>query len=243
MYSLRNKSTLTRADGGFTLIEFLISMAIGLVIIFGVAASFLAVKRNTDAQQQLNQYSDDQRFAVTILTTVLQQAGYYPNPQGVDATVAFPVTATFTVAGQSIAATTTSTGDVIDFRYIGSVAGAATSDFVVGCDGIGNTSTVAELSIRNRIYISSTGELVCSINGQAPLSLVGGIRSWTLLFGVDTTGDQTVDRYFRFADIPTDSLTRIMVVRPTFLFANPFAGQPGQSDSLTVTRVISIMNR
>ena len=64
---------------GFTLMELLVSMAIGLVVLAGVAGTFTAQTRQNSAEEQTAQMQQNVRGALDLMVREIQMAGYKPN--------------------------------------------------------------------------------------------------------------------------------------------------------------------
>jgi type IV pilus assembly protein PilW len=62
---------------GWTLVELLVAMALGLLIIAGVGQIYLAAKRSYDIQTSIAEIQDVGRFATEILTQDIRRAGYW----------------------------------------------------------------------------------------------------------------------------------------------------------------------
>ena len=65
---------------GFTLIEILIALLIGVFLLAALLTIVQANRRVYGDQSQLAQLQDSERMAMTLMTDVIQMAGYYPNP-------------------------------------------------------------------------------------------------------------------------------------------------------------------
>ncbi len=74
---------------GFTLIELLITITIALFLLGGLLRIVQNVKTTYVNQQALAQLQDAQRFAMTVIADVVQEAGYFPTPVTQTAAVAF----------------------------------------------------------------------------------------------------------------------------------------------------------
>ena len=82
----------SRLDGGFTLIELMISIAIGLVVLASVATTFTSQTRAYSAQEQINQMEQNLRGALDIMTREIKMAGYRPNGGTVTGVVSYTST-------------------------------------------------------------------------------------------------------------------------------------------------------
>jgi type IV pilus assembly protein PilW len=74
MSLLRQKKT-----AGFTLMELLVSMVIGLVVLAGVATTFTLHGRQNAAEEQIGQMQQNVRGALDLMVREIQMAGYKPN--------------------------------------------------------------------------------------------------------------------------------------------------------------------
>src|SRR5688572_6017546 len=67
---------------GFTLVELMVSMGIGMVILAAVTTSFMSQTRIYNAQEQINEMQQNARGVLDILSRELKMAGYKPNGGG-----------------------------------------------------------------------------------------------------------------------------------------------------------------
>jgi type IV pilus assembly protein PilW len=67
---------------GFTLVELMVSMSIGMVILAAVTTTFMSQTRIYNAQEQINEMQQNARGAVDIISRELKMAGYKPNGGG-----------------------------------------------------------------------------------------------------------------------------------------------------------------
>ena len=229
---------------GVGLIEVFIAITIGLFLLAGLFLLFSGMRGNYAAQNQMAQLQDDERLAMNMLAAVVQQAGYFPNPQVVTFFGAFPADTTFIQSGQVVTGTTTvSLTDSFAVRYLVSPANTATSDFILDCTGLPNPSTTATAMLVNVFTVNASNELTCSVNGGATRSLVGGIASFSVLYGVDPDGNGSVNQYLPASSMTVALWPTVISLRITVGFANPLAGQPGQAATLPFTRVFSVMSK
>ena len=63
-------------SGGFTLIEMMASMAIGMIVIASVAGTFRAQTRQNKAEEEISQMHQNVRAALDLISRDLMQAGY-----------------------------------------------------------------------------------------------------------------------------------------------------------------------
>ena len=236
---------------GISLIEIFVSIAISLFLLAGLVTLYASTRQNFDAQGKLSQLQDDQRMAMGILTSVIQEAGYYPDPASTIATTAFAADTvnpiTFGLAGQTISGTSTAgSPDTVSVRYMTSAAGTTFSDFMMDCNGSANTSTTAPATYVNTFTVNTRNELTCTVNPQAvgatARALVGGVSNLSVLYGVDPDGNGSINQYLAASNMTSILWPQVISVRVSLTFVNPLAGQPGQAATLPFTRIISLMS-
>ena len=247
--SLRHSTTirrLGRAQLGFTLVELMITVAIALFLLGGLVTILQNVRSAYNNQQSLAQLQDQQRFAMTVLTDVIQAGGYFP-----DATVWQPLTslplAGPYAAGQAF--TGTHAGGVPD--SIGVRYRTAINDGVIVCTGATNTAQGPTHLYTNQFTVvppagNVPGQLLCQLDGNAPLAIVNGVQALLVYYGVKrdfTTNDYNVDTYVTADQMSANDWSNLSSVRVILTFTNPMAAQPGQPPTIVFERVIEVMAR
>src|ERR1700680_1633666 len=89
---------------GYTLVELMIALLIGLFLLGGLMTIVQDNRRSFSSQNQLAQLQDSERLAMTIMTDVIQSAGYFPDPTSNSATSALPAVGAI-AAGQAMQGT------------------------------------------------------------------------------------------------------------------------------------------
>lgn len=69
----------SKSINGFTLVELLVSMGIGMVILAAVTTTFMSQTRIYNAQEQINEMQQNARGALDIIAREVKMAGYKPN--------------------------------------------------------------------------------------------------------------------------------------------------------------------
>jgi type IV pilus assembly protein PilW len=64
--------------GGFTLVELMVTLAIGMVVMAAVTTTFISQTRFYSAQEQINEMEQNARGALDVITRELKMAGYKP---------------------------------------------------------------------------------------------------------------------------------------------------------------------
>lgn len=243
-----------RFQGGFTVVELMVALLIGLFLLGGLLTLVQDNRRSFSSQNQLAQLQDAERMAMTMITDVIQSAGYYPDPTTNSATLLLPASGAFAAAGQAVVGTynAVAPGDSISVRYA-----TNSGDGIVNCIGQSNTSG-GVVSYTNTFSVVN-GQLVCTMNGTAyniigTVPLANGsfngvvVNNMSILYGV-TTGPSpnNVDTYYTATNVPNWS--NVISVQVTLQFNNPMwsAAAAAQGTTvpqyLTFQRVITVMGQ
>ena len=239
-------------ERGFTLIEILIALLIGLFLMGALLTIVQSNRRVYGEQNQLAQMQDNQRMAMTMMADIIQSAGYFPMPNVNTLNTALTAVAPFGI-GQSISGTHSTTApswDRIQVRYM-----TAPQDGILNCIGKSNPNPVGGANI---IYTNwfklDNGQLVCNMNGT-DYALVGGltgsgldITQMVIMYGVNSTAaGNNVDTYMTADQVDAALLWgSVISVKVKLKFTNPLnrsgtvAGQPASFD---IERIISVMSQ
>jgi type IV pilus assembly protein PilW len=231
---------------GFTMIELMVALVIGLFLLGALSVLAFDNKRAFTGQNDLAQIQDNERLASTIMTDVIQTAGYYPNPQANTAVTMMPAVPGMT-AGQAMLG---ATGDSITIRYA-----TNNKDGVILCDGSDN-ETGATTYFANTFSVNATNQLVCTLtsgNGAAvTYPLVNNVSSLSILYGVNSAGNgNNVDAYMTTAQvIAANAWTNVVSVQITINFINLLApatnkqaGQGTEPPTIAFKRTVALMNK
>lgn len=244
----KNLKFLARpAQSGFTLIEILIALLVGLFLMGALLTIVQTNRRVFGEQNQLAQMQDNERMAMTMMADVIQSAGYFPNPVLNTSTTALTATAPFGI-GQSIYGTYSATapGDQIQVRYR-----TASGDGILNCSGNSN-STGADQTYVN-IFKVLNGQLVCTMNGTL-YTLVGGavatglnITNLSIQYGVKANAaaiGNNVDTYMNATQVNAAGLWgNVISVLVKLTFNNPLSANTGQPATFDIQRVIGVMSQ
>lgn len=69
---------MLRINSGFSLIELVVAMGIGMVVLAAVTTTFISQTRFYTAQEQINEMEQNARGALDLITRELKMAGYTP---------------------------------------------------------------------------------------------------------------------------------------------------------------------
>ncbi len=201
------KKQKSKTQRGFTLIELMIAMTIGLIVMLVIGTAFTSSRQAFRVQEDNARIQESGRFALEIIGHSIKQAGYAEIPFA-DCKLDFagtPINGTDGIAGAA---------DTFTVQY----------DGVIGDqDCTGTAVTDIYSIIQNHFNLdNANAELQCSGSIAAPVApptpptcanpvtpvipaaplppptgvvLLENIEDLQVLYGVDTTSDQSVNRY------------------------------------------------
>jgi type IV pilus assembly protein PilW len=241
MKTIYPSERLSREQKGFSIIELMIALLIGLFLLGGLLTIVQDNRRVFGTQNQLSQLQDSERLALSMMTDVIQMAGYFPDPTSnspQSTMLASSATNPAMVAGQAI--TGTSPGDTITVRYT-----TSGSDNILSCTGTSKTGAI--FTYINAFSVNNANQLICTREDGVAYPLVNGVTNLSVMYGVNTTGSgNNVDSYKTAAQVTaTSNWNNVISVQITLTFTNPLyvaAGQ-GQPATFVLQRNITVMNQ
>ena len=250
-------------QNGFTLIELSIAMLIGLFLIGGLLVMLQGNRRAYTGQTQLAQLQDNQRLAMTLITDVVQSAGYFPNPVTNTAVGMLPALAPF-AAGQSVwGQANGSLGDTFTVRYT-ALTTLSGGDPILNCNGTSYVGAPLTTHVYTNAFslavtpassippnfpfaLNNTWSLMCSVDGAAPVELITGLSKMEVLYGVkhSAVSGNSVDTYLPVAQMVAADWSNIFAIKVKLTFQNPLfiAGQLVPPATIPFERVIGVMNQ
>lgn len=208
-------------EKGFSLIELLVALAIGLLVTLVVMQAYLSGLGTQRAQADLGRAQESSRFAFDLLARSLRKAGYRNPKAQVTAFCPGPNLrmvvsndpSAITSATFGTNATIVNNSDVILVRYYGE--GIPATDSTMR-DCLGNT-IAANTPVADTFFIAADASnnnepaLFCYTSNPAatapnPAPLVPGIESMQLLYGEDIDGDGAINHY-----VPGSAITNTNV--------------------------------
>lgn len=198
---MRTDRTPARRVGGLTLIELMMSVAVGLVVVLAATALLLSVQRSYGTQDDLLRIDENGRYALELLSRSLRQAGMAdPGARhGATGPAVFGADAGLvprdTPQLDGMRASEIHGSDVLALRHQGTRHGGA-----VDCAGFGERQD-ADDGLWSIFYLGrdAAGEpqLYCKYLGEhgwGADAVVGGVESFQVLYGVDHDGDGMADQ-------------------------------------------------
>ncbi len=186
-----------RREAGLSLVELMVALAIGLLLTVSVITILSGSMQIFRVQGESARIQESGRFLMDTLGRQITQAGYvaistdYTDPK-------LQFTGTPITGEDGVVAIR------VDERKSGSDYLAISFDASIDCQG----NAVAGGTVQNEFYLNTSEELVCA-SGGAVEALADGVESFQVLYGIDTNGDYSVERYIAQ---PTD-WTQVRTVR------------------------------
>lgn len=226
---MRRRLPARTRQTGFTLVELMVAVAIGLLVVASAVGVFVNMKASYVAQDNQSQLQDAQRMAVQMIRTTVQSAGYHVNPERNARTDALPArSATSSVprfsAGQAVSAKAGAgtTGDILYVRFQ-----TLSGDGIFNCKGDTNQGTAGTARLYlNTLSVNASNELVCEVDdGEVAQPILSNVRRLDVAFGVHETADtfdtaRNVSRYKTAAQMSDDEWSRVLTVRIQLTFVN-----------------------
>jgi type IV pilus assembly protein PilW len=170
---------------GLTLVEMMIAMVLGLLILLAVSSIYIGSRQTFRMQDDNARLQETGRYALEVLGRSVRQAGFWNMPINPVATAtAFggtPITGADGAAGASDTVT-------VQYDYL-----AADRD----CEGTVPSTLATPPAFVTDAYRLTANNLVCDgVDTDATFQpLVSDIDDVQILYGIDTTNDQSADRY------------------------------------------------
>ncbi len=245
---------------GFTLVELMVTVAIAMFLLGGLVTILQNVRKANVNQQALAQLQDQQRFAMTVISDMIQQGGYYPSMTVGGPTNLVPATALGAagpiVPGQAFYSVPLANPATLTVRFM-----TAGNDGVIMCDGSTNIVAGSQTLETNVFTVVPPappvpGQLLCSLNGGAQVALANGVTNLQVYYGVNRANpllNYNVDTYLTAdqmnAGLPNGGdWMNISSVRVVLTFTNPLYDpsspvSPGNPQTITFERVVMVMGR
>lgn len=161
-------------SNGFTLIEYMVAITIGLILLAGVGTFFLGMQKSSQAQNGISELQENGRFALYFLTNEIQMAGWKEPDFIIGASTPNYIDLTGTSDGGAA-----NVSDSLQIRYESDV------------DCLGNAAAGGVAT--NRFFVED-GQLKCGAGG-ASQPIINGVEVAHFLYGVDTDRDNTPEKY------------------------------------------------
>lgn len=190
---------------GFSLLELLIAMMLGLFILAGILQINASSKKAYQISSYSSQLQDDLRNANRTLSEITRKIGFRSSSWKSNENT-FLADGTFTNNGQVVIGADGATDDESDsftLRYQGSGNGLGVADDIV-TDCIGDSVDAEDIAIitfdidQNTLRCTSNNE---TLGTTITEELVDNIENMQILYGVDTDGDNYANHYINASKV------------------------------------------
>lgn len=231
---MRRRPATLPSIRGLTLVELMVSLAIGLVVVLAATALLLSSRSAYLGQDDETQLQEGGRYALELIGRAVRQAGYEnwdqeespilategmtPNIYGLDAHRLSANTAG--LEGASNATNQVVHGsDVLAVRFFGSGRPDADGS-MLDCAGFPVAAPESQEDAEDArgwslFYVAvsnGTPALYCKYRGWSAQPIVQGVESFQVLYGVDFDDDGRADRYLRATDVSAQSAWKQVVM-------------------------------
>ena len=217
------RSPHRRSARGFSLIELMIAVTVGLLLTIVVSQVFLGSRRTYSTTDDVARMQENMRYAHDVMSRVVRMAGYVSAPARYPITVD-TIAGVFTGANVALAGEDGGNGDVnvpdtLTVRFQGSPDNSTVdcAGRVIGPNEIATNTFSIVVNATTRVPA-----LVCTtVVGGANVAteLITDVENMQILYGEETSGDFTADRYVKRLDV--DDMDRVISVRIALLFRTP----------------------
>jgi len=244
---------------GFSLVELSVAILIALFLLAGLLTLVQGERKSNATQSALSLLQDNQRIAMTLMTNLVQKAGYFPSPtvQTLNSFTGETLTGVTLASSQVLGGlySATAPGDTFVVRFY--APASDTNGAVINCAGQSNTTASTTVWYTNVFLVGTvngTSWLQCQVRTSGAgtvltVNLIPNVTNMSVLYGVasNTAGDDySVVQYLNASQMSLTNWFNVTVVKVTLTFLVPSYGQTGgQMTTATQTfqRVIPIMSR
>lgn len=192
---------------GFSLVELLIGMVVGLLLLLGIVQIFVGNKASFEAQESQAALQENARVSSFLLDLTIGHAGFRPNAFE-DESEALSGDGITGVEGNPDEVTVRflSDGNLIDCFG----ATLANGDESINRFFLGPADADGLRDLRcTRTQIPSGG----GANVTSTAAIIENVETMEILYGVDTDGDISVDRYMNATDAAAQGFDSVLSVR------------------------------
>ncbi|ROS00334.1 prepilin-type N-terminal cleavage/methylation domain-containing protein [Sinobacterium caligoides] len=214
-------------QGGFTLIELMVTMALSGVVLLAASQVMVGSNRMANTTDNSNRVQENGRFASAILTRQLRMAGFRDPKNGY-------IAGMFDIGSNCAGSSCTSDGGIAGSDAIAMMIDPSNDVDCAGNDLTGNKKKI----VVNRFYLATQNQvngLMCRsyIDGVAvgpETMLVAGIDDFQVLYGIRDS-DNSVRRYVSADRVGTD-WREVIAVKFALLASSGAAVGSGENESV-----------
>jgi type IV pilus assembly protein PilW len=179
-----------KRQAGLTLVEMMVAITIGLVVLLAIGSIFIGSRQTYRVQEDNARIQEAGRYALEVIGRSIRQAG-------ADAEMnSNPVAITLECVAPTCIA--------IDNNGVAAATDTIRTQFYAGREELNGgawitrdctSGAVAAGTLATNIFNLNGTDLRCTggVGGMQPL--VSDVEDLQVVYGIDTTGDQSIDRY------------------------------------------------
>ncbi len=215
--NIHHSSMSPRHHAGFTLVELMVAMTIGLLLMALIATLFLTNSRTYATTDDNARMQENARYVTSVFGRMVRMAGYTPGAASVPGSFA-------AIAGTDGGGTAS---DSFTVSYYGSSDASGTADGMV-VDCLGNAIGATQISV-NKFYIAAGGDgqdaLFCDNTGSssgitaAATELIPDVANMQVLYGEEINGNPDLVRFVTRGDV--GDINNVISLRAALLFQSP----------------------
>ena len=245
---------LPSRQAGFNLIEIMIALALGLVMMVGLASMFVQMQKTFSEVNKLSEVQNNQRAALHFLRNAIYAAGYDPNPSNESVTSNFGTTPP--LIGSVLKPTDTTVVDTFSLTStnihnltISFIADGTNAAAYHGCTSAQLNSGDIYSDTYSYAIDGGVGYLKCVETNVAtgiasdPIYLISNVYGLSFLYGIDVLGSGSISQYLTADNINADDWQKVKAVTIKILFLNPFTKYQGKSALNKIMENVALKNR
>ncbi len=213
---LASANPVKRQQTGISLIEFMIGMAIGLVIVASIGVIYVNNRQTLRSQDANARVQESGRFVLDVVGRSLRQAGNIHVTAGETKNYCNCTPAT----GTDGTLLDPAAPDTLTIQFEAGQDEVDSSDAVWKARNCAGTFVAPPNLVTNVFSVNANSELVC---GGQPL--VQGVEDFQITYGIDMNNDRAVDR---------------VVTDPAGFGPTPHATQPNLKPPVPANRIVSV---
>lgn len=214
---------------GFSLVEIMLSITIGLILLLGLLQIFISNKNNYRLETAYNTMHENARFTYGYLSNVLRNTAYRSSQQDSMFTT---MNNLFDAGSLHIDGTNNigqNNSDTITIRYQGSGDGAGSADGTIrdclniGVDSFVTATLTFSITLNNELQCRSQNP--SSANTDNTLVILPNVEDIQFLYGEDLTGDKAPNRFVE-SNHPNLNMANVVAVKVSVLLRSDIQVSP-----------------
>jgi len=214
---------------GFSIVEIMLSITIGLILLLGLLQTFISSKNNYRLETAYNNMHENARFTYDYLSKIFRNTAYRSPQQD---SVFTSMNNLFDTGNLHINGTNNTgqnNSDTITIRYQGSGNGTGSADNTirdclnVGVDSFVTTTLTFSITANNELQCRSQNP--SSANSDNTQVILPNVEDIQFLYGEDLTGDKAPNRFVE-SNHPNLNMANVVAVKISVLLRSDTQVRP-----------------